>query len=366
MIARGVGFWWRRLPARLARLSPAAAMVLIDGRYVTRQRVLGALVPPAAIVVGFLVGWLHPLEHDVYTTSALFMSLALVIGTLSAALGAWLVLGYAVGDLVLANRSAAFVGSLGEAGKTWATLILCDIVLAMMVVLIPLTARALSHELMLRLRRGGSLVVEYAVAAGVSALMVYAWSQAAPVLTRPYFTWHGVAVARDALDSLQLMAWLLPLVGLVAMVLRGWLEQRVQLEEVASSPAQRVRRRALPVPIAIAWKVGLAVFVLAGLMEFWVDPIVVALVMATFLVVREPALRRLPADLQRVTRVPILPRLIVGAVTSAVLGIIFVSIFGADSVVRPIVLSTLLSLTVFTLLLPEHVLETEPRERTQP
>lgn len=364
MIAKSGDLWWRRIPRSVARLSPAAAMVFRDGAYLQRWPALAALVPWAAIVIGFVVGWRHPLVQDVYTTSAAFMALALVVGTLSAAVGAWLVLGYSVGDLVLAARDSAFTGTFASAGKTWAALILGDIVLAMMVVLIPLAARALARELVGRALPRAGTAAAWAIAAVVTAAMVYAWSQAAPVLTRPYFTWHGLGESSGVVDALSMAAWILPLVALAAVPLRGWLETRsgvVQAEEPAAA-----HRRALPAPVALVWKVGLAVFILAGLMEYWIDPVVVALVMIVFLVMREPALRRLPAQLSRVTRIPVLPRLVTGALISAVLAIIFISIFGADSVVRPVVLSTLLSLIVFTLLLPEHVLEPQAPDLVEP
>ena len=74
--------------------------------------------------------------------------------------------------------------------------------------------------------------------------------------------------------------------------------------------------------------------------------------MVALLLLREPALRRIETRLLVVLRLPILPRLVAGAVISAVLGVIVVSIFGADGFVRPIVVSTLISLIVFSLLCP--------------
>ena len=364
MIAKSGDLWWRQVPQRLARLSPAAAMVFRDGAYIERLPRLAALAPAAAILFGFVAGWRHLLEQDIYTTSSAFMAIALLIGILSAALGAWLIIGYSVGNLVLGARDAAFTGSFASLGKTWVALVLSDIVLVMMVVLIPLAARALARELVARAMPRAGAAATYALGGAVTAAMVYAWSQAAPVLTRPYFTWHGLGVSQGAVDGLAAAAWILPLLALGATPLRGWLETRIGAGREREEPAP-VPRRPLPVPVAIGWKVALAVFILAGLMESWIDPVVVALVMIVFLVLREPALRRLPAQLSRVTQFPVLPRLVTGAVISGVLAIIFVSIFGADSVIRPVVLSTLLSLVVFTVLLPEHVLESHAAEHRE-
>ena len=101
----------------------------------------------------------------------------------------------------------------------------------------------------------------------------------------------------------------------------------------------------------------IAVFLLAGLMNSWVDPIIVGVVMIAFLALREPLLRRLGPRTAIVLRVPILLRLIAGSVISAIIAIIVVAAFGTQSVVRPVVISTLVSLIVFTILLPDHILE---------
>ena len=102
-------------------------------------------------------------------------------------------------------------------------------------------------------------------------------------------------------------------------------------------------------------------FLLAGLMDSWIDALLVAIAMVALLLLREPALRRIETRLLVMLRLPILPRLLAGAVISAVLGIVVVGIFGADGFVRPIVVSTLISLIVFSLLLPDSILGT-PRE----
>jgi hypothetical protein len=224
-------------------------------------------------------------------------------------------------------------------------------------VLIPLTARALANEAALRWFRERGVLPEVATAILVEALLAFAWAQAALVLTRPYFIWHGVAPNPAVPMTLRTASWVLPLVALGAGALRGWAEQRYASRVPPRAPLpQRVRRSRIPVPLAIAGRVLLAVFLLAGLMDSFIDPIVVAVVMALLLALREPALRRLGPRTQVVMRVPVLPRLIGGAVVSALLAIVLVSVFGAGSVVRPVVISTLVSLIVFTLLLPDHVL----------
>jgi len=61
--------------------------------------------------------------------------MALLAGTLSAAIGCWAVAGYALGDLILAARGTAFTGNFASSGKTYLSLVLCDLILFMLVVL---------------------------------------------------------------------------------------------------------------------------------------------------------------------------------------------------------------------------------------
>ncbi len=356
MAGRLAEFWWGRVPTAAARLSSALAIMFRDGVYLEASPPVAALAPIAALVVGFIAGWRHPLTTDVYMTSLLVLIVALVVGTLSAALGAWLVIGFSLGDLLLGARSTVFLGAFTNSGKTWAALILCDLVLAMLVVLIPLSARALANEASGRWFVGRGLLPEVIVGVVVEALLVFAWAQAALVLTRPFFLWHGLPPSSLALDTLHKAAWALPLVALGAASLRAWLEIRLTPVAPERPPLPRHAHRVLPPAVVVVLRVALAVFLLAGLMDSFVDPIVIAVVMAAFLVLREPALRRMESQTAFVMRVPVLPQLILGAIVSAIVAIIVVAAFGTTSVVRPVVISTLISLIVFTVLLPDHVL----------
>lgn len=353
-------FWWTAAPDATARVSRAAAAVLRDGRYLLAVPAVAAVAPLAALLGGLLIGWRHPLITDVLSTSVLFMALALVISGLSVGLGAWLMLGYALGDLLLAARSAPFTGSLPETGKTWAALLLTDAVLVVLVILLPLTARVLAAEMDERLWQGRRGIRPVALGAVTVAVLVYSWTQAALLLTRPYFTWHGQQPPRAEVDALHLAAWVLPLVAAATLVGRAQLEARLRPVPPPSSHGATTARRELPLPIGVALRVGLSVFLLAGLMDSWVDAVIVAVLMALLIVVREPALRRIGWRVGELERVPVMLRLLCGALLSAVLSVVIVGALGTGSVIRPVVVSTMLSLLVFTLLLPEHILLDEP------
>jgi hypothetical protein len=353
---RLIELWWGGLPARVARLSGALGFVLRDGEYTEAVPPVAASAPPAAILVGLLAGWLHPLAQDPFTTSPLLMALAVAVGTLSAGIGAWLLAGYAVGEL-FAARGPGFGGSAAADVKTLAAMLLCDIVFAMLVVVIPITARALAAEVSSRWFPGRGDVATPAIAVVAVAALGFAWTQGAIVLTRPFFTWHGLGIPAAEVQAVQLAAIVLPTVAAVAMAARAVLETRLAATALARPAAElRPEWRPLPPPVALGVRVAFAVFLLAGLMDSWVDVFLVAVAMTALLVVREPALRRIETRLVVVLRLPILPRLVTGAVISVLLGLVVVGVFGADGFVRPIVVSTLLSLIVFSLLLPDSVI----------
>ncbi len=360
---RLIELWWGDVPARAARLVGALGFVLRDGEYLEAVPPAAAYAPPVALLIGLLVGWLHPLAQDPFTTSPVLMALALAVGTLSAGIGAWLFAGYAVGEL-FAARGAPFGGGTTSDVKTYAALLLCDIVFAMLVVIIPITARALAAEVSARWFPKRGDLPTHAIAVGAVAALAFAWAQGALVLTRPFFTWHGLAIPTAEVQALQLAAVLLPTIAAVAMAVRAVLETRLIPVAVARPAGQlRSARAPLPPPISLALRVAFAVFLLAGLMDSWIDALLVAIAMTALLVLREPALRKIETQLVVVLRLPVLPRLVAGALISVVLAVVVVGVFGADGFVRPIVVSTLISLIVFSLLLPDSIIGAV---RTQP
>jgi hypothetical protein len=353
---RLIELWWGDLPARAARLSGSLGFVLRDGEYLESVPPAAAYAPPIALLIGLLAGLVHPFAQEPFTTSTLLMGVAVAVGTISAGVGSWLFAGYVVGDLFV-GRGPAFGGSVANDLKTYAAILLCDIVFAMLVVIIPITARALSAEVTARwFPRRGELPTHVIAVVAVAGL-AFAWVQGALVLTRPFFTWHGLSVPGTEVQALQLAAVVVPTCAAVAMAARAVLETRLLTMAVARPAAEiRSARAPLPEPVALALRVAFSVFLLAGLMDSWVDAVLVAVAMVALFLLREPALRRIETRLLIVLRLPILPRLVAGAVISAVLGIVVVGIFGADGFVRPIVVSTLISLIVFSLLLPDSIL----------
>jgi hypothetical protein len=357
MVARLGEAWWTRVPAAAGRVSAVLAVVLGDGAWIRRWPEVAAAAPPAALVAGLVLGWSHLDQGALYTTSLGVIGGMILLGTLAAGLGAWLLLGFAVGDLFLASRAAPFRGTSGDSLRTDAALLVCYVVLAMVVTLVPITARKLAAETVQRWGHGhpGATVSLTAIVEGV---LVLTWTQAAVVLTRPFFHWHDLPTSDDALTGLRDQGWRLALVGAGAAVIRLLLE-RAALEgaPAAPGPAPARRRR----PLRRAWTAHtiqalLTVVILAGLMDTWADAAAVAAVLVGLNLLRDRAAPWLHPLARVMQRFPTLPRLLGAAVASAVIAIVLVREVGATSVIRPIIVSTIVSLVIVTLVMPEHAL----------
>src|SRR5258708_30399199 len=177
LVARLGAIWWTSVPGAAGRVSAAAAVVLGDGNWLRRGAGAGAAAPRAALAGGLALGGAHLDQGALYTTSLGVVGAMIVVGTIAAALGAWLLLGFAVGDLVLASRDAPFRGSTGETLRTDVALLVCYVVLALVVTLVPIAARRLAGETVQRWGRGhrGATITLTAI---VEGLLVLTWTQA--------------------------------------------------------------------------------------------------------------------------------------------------------------------------------------------
>ena len=135
-----------------------------------------------ALAAGFACAHLLPEGLGSYTGSIVLTSAMLAIGCIASGLGAWCVLGYAIGDLFLPGHHAYF-----ENWWTWLAAVLVSYaVLWLLVVGVPTTARAIAGSLFKK-----AAVARAIVAAVCGAALAYLWSQAAAVLIRPLWTFAG-------------------------------------------------------------------------------------------------------------------------------------------------------------------------------
>jgi hypothetical protein len=283
------GWPWWLLPARLiGQLRPAIlGPVAADARAVSG---LPALVrhiglPAAVIALAVIAGSSRWLDETAYATAQvdwlrlqmdhafadvpLFLLLACVLGPLSPGAAALFVAVFAAFDLVATTRIYGELSPfpwalLGRLVALWS--------LWLLMVEIPVLARRIAAD---SARLGRSRPVLALVAAGATGFLVWAWTQAEPVLLRPLYVWSGLEPALSAIVPVQQL-------GIVFAVTAGATAGAVAWR----GGPERLVPAGWTMPIGVRWtsapaRVGahlatavLATIVLGGLVESPLDAIV--------------------------------------------------------------------------------------------
>jgi hypothetical protein len=352
--------WWTRLPLGVSRVSRGLAAALADGIYLSAQPAVGALAPPAALVAGFLIGWLHFSPGETFTYSLPVMGVMLAVGVISAGLGAWLLAGYVIGDFFLRPHAVYDVTETPVLLLLRARLplLLSYVLLAQLLVTIPLVAATIRRGMPARLRRGRA-ILGYGLGLVVLGALVYLWTQAVPTLIRPVFTWESQPQPIEAFKPLQELGWVLVFLGVAAMAVRIVVET-VARRDVAIREArvQLAIARAAPVgglvlsPVRAAFRAALTALLLAGIVDNPFEGVVLLGVLFVLFWARDLIQTVLPAWVRLVSRIPVLLRLAAGIALSSAIATQSVNLFWASDTFFPILLSVLLSLGIFAILIP--------------
>ena len=371
-------WWWGRTPAALSRISPSLALSLSDGIHVAAWPSVADLGPPACFALGLLAGWTHPGFDVLWSQSLLFMALVAAVGTLSAALGAYLVAGFAVGDWVFARHQPAFmpdpaphVFAIHNATLQFRLpLIVGYALLALLAVRIPMTAKALTAQLPLRQAwsRRARLAVALLGHAVATLAMVAFWVQATPVLIRPIFTWAGdLAPPTDVITPLQQHGSVVVLAAVVASAVRMIHQFPLAFDPAIQSRFDRLQapllsddRLRVPPSPRRRWASAIArgaftTLVAVGIFANAVEAVVM-FVASTLLYLALAGVVHIPLGgwARLVGRVPILIRLVVGVVVIRGVATLVLNhaaaLGGPSDLFRPFVLGTLFTLVVLYLL----------------
>jgi len=386
-------FWWVRLPTLVGRMSRIQSAVLADGMYSSAWPI-GAFILPIVFMLGFLLGWVQIFSGEVYTFSILLMTALLMVSHLGAALGAFLWLGYVLGDFLLFILIPLVTSQQSYPPKSIFLIVvarfLADSLLGVLLVVMPLAIRGLTRLTMWRLRffatailnklrsstaavrprpspalqarRGFVILLDIPVQAFLGILLVYLWTQAVATLIRPVYTWHGNSPPIAAIQPLQNLGWLLAiLAGVVGMA-------RVVLEFIAENKPEVLARRIklrqawgrseshhrLITALAMApFKALLLTFLLGGILDSWLQMIVLIVVLLLVFLIRGIAAEYLGFWSRAASYVPILIRLLLALAISYMLSAPIIQILWSQtSSFLPILIGTVISLVVFSILLP--------------
>lgn len=225
---------WIRGPRALIARFPGARGIAGDGHVLTALPPLAVLAPLLVALGAVAVGAARLGYDTVYTESIPLMAAAIALGAFSTQLGLIAVTSFALGELVLAERSwsiesplfgargAFSTGILGNLARVRLPLVITYLLLAVAVVVIPRTARALVAQVGRWRRIPASLA--WPLASGLFVVILWValrtWVAAAPTLVRPRFTWLDGSPTAQAIGPLQDRGDVLVATGVVAGMVR--------------------------------------------------------------------------------------------------------------------------------------------------
>jgi hypothetical protein len=396
-------WWWVRLPRALGRRFVVLSLIAADGHVLVGLGRRAALLPPLAVLGGFVVGAAHPglqaapgLDETSFTVSLPLLIAVLAVGMLSTQLGAWCTIGFAVGDFFVNHTAWSAVVTFADPGvlsnPLVANLVLERVpllieygLMASLAVGVPLGARLLAASVAQRLRLPEvvHLVVSTVLVALTAFVLARFWAASAPMVIRPVFTWTVDAGINQgeppvgAIAPLQVREIWIARAAVLAVLCRSVLTwvlaraypERVQEAEralaapIEQQPAERGFLTALAQACLSA---VIGVLFLAGLLE---DLWVAVALGAVFVIARLVKAGRIPFPTRRwrdlVSRVPVLVRF--GAVLLVINGIakavIALSLNTGDSfqfMVWPVAISVLLMAVMVPDPEPSAVAAAEP------
>jgi hypothetical protein len=308
-LGKTAAWWWQGLPDRARSVSLTLAVVLGDGSYFRAWPAVGAVVPPAAMLVGFGLGALHP--GPVFSVSVVVLIILTVISALGAGPGAWTWLGFVVGDLLFADRSALPPTNL--AVRVLALVLEYLILWGLLVVgpLLAVSARRLQLGLPARWRDSIGRWAGPVLLVLVQAAYTFGWAHASAFMLRPLWSYAGSTPDIDDIRPLQVSA---PWLGLIAGVVAGgrlWLEHRAHRQSTPAPPPLRPPRKPWPLPVRVVAQVLLLSLLLSGLVGTVLEGLALLLAVVLIVLTRLVVVPRLPRYLHLVNRIPRLVRIAV-------------------------------------------------------
>jgi hypothetical protein len=331
---------WVGIPLRVRRLSAGLAAAPVDGPWVAVRPLVGLLAPPIALVAGLVIGAVRPGYEDVYTEALWLLILAAVLGGLSGALGLYFTVGFALGDLFLADHPDWRFVRLDDletfAGR-YGSLLISYALMALLAVGVPIAAKSLAADFAPppTTPRALRLLVAVGAYVFVTGVLVFAWVQTAPLLVRPVFVWSGFGGAPTvpAIAPMQEDGSLIVLAGVLAAAVRvaaqAWLATQaltvarggtapagarlVAIEErFRTSPPVVPALSRLPLFVRLAGRAALLTVLLSGLYSAYWQAGVTFLVLLGAQVLASPLVQiRMGAVGRVINRVPRLIRLLI-------------------------------------------------------
>ncbi|HVF98846.1 MAG TPA: hypothetical protein VND68_03335, partial [Chloroflexia bacterium] len=247
-------FWYVKAPAWLDDWFPQIARAFSDGAWTTAWRGVGAYAPVVGFALGLLCRIIFPQIYSAFSESLIFMMIVIAVSLLSGTMGAALLVGYIVEDLLVGNRASVNTGFFpaelppeglsGLPGVLGGKLV-SYLLLSIPAVTIPLLVRQLAPSIKLHTitdpnSRTFALAGLHAAIAGV---LVFLWAQSVVVLLRPLFTWVGAVPTFQAINPVQAQWSFLVGAGVVAAASRVILERMLARTAPRAAVAATLQRQ---------------------------------------------------------------------------------------------------------------------------
>lgn len=348
--------WWVKVPGRLRTYSQTLWAAWSDGIYLTAWPRAALLLPWAALLLGFVEGSTHwsllTLGNDkvvfldpavIFAQYVPLLFIAVLLGSLSAHVGLMLVIGFALGDYLIAGPVLTILDRNPIYGFLYLRVpqLFCYALFFAVAVAPSIAGSRLVRPLTRKLAPGGllSAAIRAAGLAAVTMMLVYGWTLVAPMVFRIVWFWVGQGPPISVKYFREVMNPWLPItagLGIVARNILVWrtrddqqLRERIKrLHNAAQLADQQVAwPRRLPIwfraTLAAAW----SAFLLAGMMTTWLLAASVCAALVTLFLLRNcilPKLTLWASWTRKVTGVPLVFRiaLVVSATYFATRGLL--------------------------------------------
>lgn len=366
---RAADIIWVSVPLALRRVSAGFAVASVDGLYLATRPVVGLVAPLWGLLVGLIIGAFHPGFEIVFTEALWLLLLVAVVGTLSGAVGLYLTIGFALGDLLLGEHLLWQFSGVTDLPAKYGSLAISYLLLAMLAVGVPIAAKSLAAEFMLPV--GSPRALRALVGLGamvlITGLLVFVWLQSAPLLVRPVFVWAGVSPTVPAISAVQEHGtWVVAMAVLAAIgraVIQASLAAKVGQPDRMTALEERFRTAEpvtpllsrLPLVVRLVFRAALLTLVLAGLFAaYWQAVLTFVVLLAAQFLATMLSVRAMRGYARFVNRIPRLIRLAVVVVPVYLFGSVVLGFYLDQGTLSflPFLFLTIISAVLMSLLSP--------------
>ena len=392
--------WWVAVPGRLRRYSVYLSATWADGIYLTAWPMVAALAPLLLLLFGLLEGASHwsllindtiPSFGEVpltFTQLLPLMVLTAAVSALSANLGLALVLGYALGDFLIAGFRLAyaqgfefFASSTLDPVQSFLYLHLAQLISYVLFLLLVVTPTLSSRYLVPRLdwltkgQEPASTLARVGALMIIQGALVYLWTLCTPLLIRIFWAWTNDQPPRSAAYYLQEQGWWVVAAAVVGVAVREWLAhqarpnpvvtQRIERQASAlrAADTHRAFSRRLPSYIRAILAAGVLTLLLSGFISSFLWGVITFLFLLFILIARTtllPSLAPWKKWVGMITHIQLVYRLLAGAVITSILPWPIIAFYENQAIAYirtsesflPVLISVGISLLIMTALVP--------------